>query len=286
VTTVALRRRAGLVTALVAALVVVGAGPAAADTSVSSATAVGLALGGGNTASSGTVTASNDGQNATSSGNTQPALGTLGSQTLITSGTLVQKAVALADGTSAACSGLVGAGGSITIGADGSCTVVNGSGGVSIRLLGGALPVDIKADAITSRCTAASTGATTAASSLANARVVITTLTVPTTIPLAVAPAVGAGVSVPGVATLVLNGQTSPQGAGSVKAGALTVNLLAGGVRVDVATSSCGLNVVTLPVPAVPLSGWTALAVAAVAGWALLAARWVRSRRPAAVRPA
>jgi hypothetical protein len=157
---------------------------------------------------------------------------------------------------------------------------------VSIRLLGGALPVDIKADAMTSRCTAASTGATTAGSSLVNARVVTTTVTTPTTIGLASSPAVGAGVSVPGVATLTLNGQASPQGAGSVRVGALTANLLTGGVRVDVATSSCGLNVVTLPVPAVPLSGWTAAAAAVVAGWAVLAARWVRNRRPAAVRPA
>ncbi|SCX39141.1 hypothetical protein SAMN03159343_0599 [Klenkia marina] len=277
-----LRRRAGMVTALVGALVVVGAGPALADSSQASATAVGLSTNGNPTASSGTVAASNDGQTPVTTGDPQPALTVLGSQTLITSGTLVQRAVARADGTSAACSGLVGSGGSITIGADGSCTVVNGSGGVSIRLLGGGLPVDIRADAITSRCTASSSGATTAAAALVNARVVVSTALGPTTIPLAAAPAVGAGVSVPGVATLVLNGQTAPQGAGSVRAGALTVNLLTGGVRVDVATSSCGLNVVTLPVPAVPISGWTALAAAVVAGWGVLAARWVRARRPAA----
>lgn len=275
---VALRRRAGVVTAVVGALVVVGAGPALADTSQSSATAASLVLAGGSTASSGTVTAANDGQTATTSGNTQPALSVLGSQTLITSGTLVQKAVALADGTSAACSALVGAGGGITIGADGSCTVAKGTGGVSIRLLGGTLPVDVLADAVSSRCTAASTGATTASSSLVNARVSTATVTVPTVVPLAASPSVGATVSVPGVATLVLNGQSSPQGAGSVRVGALTANLLTGGVRVDVATSSCGLNVVTLPVPAVPLSGWTALAGAAVAGWGVLAARRVRAR--------
>jgi len=281
VTTSDLRRRAGLVSVLAVVLVVLGAGPASADTSQATATAVVLTLGAGSTASSGTVTAGHDGQTATSTGNTAPALSVLGSQTVVTSGTLVQKAVARADGTSAACSALVGAGGGITIGADGSCVVAAGSGGVSLRLLGGALPVDLRADAISSRCTASSTGATTGASSLVNARV-----TTAVAVPLAASPAVGVGVSVPGVATLLLNGQTSPQGTGSIRVGALTVDLLTTTAHVEVAASTCGQNAATLPVPAVPLSGWTAVAAVVVAGWALLAARWVRGRVGAPVRAA
>ncbi|MEI4273466.1 choice-of-anchor P family protein [Klenkia sp. LSe6-5] len=280
-----LRRRAGTVTALATALVVLGAAPASADTASASATAASITLLGGSPASSGAVTATHDGETGSTTGNPAPALALLGSQTLITSGTLVQKAVANGDGTSAACSALVGAGGGVTIGADGSCLVAPGTGGVSLRLLGGALPVDVLADAISSRCTASSTGATTAASSLVNARVRTTTLTVPTVVPLASSPAVGAGLSVPGVATLLLNGQTAPQGAGSVQVAALSVSLLADGTRVDVATSTCGLNVATVAVPAVPLTGWTVVAGAVVAGWAVLAARWVR-RRGVAVRTA
>ncbi|MCO7221637.1 choice-of-anchor P family protein [Klenkia sp. PcliD-1-E] len=267
-----LRRRAGVVAAATAALVALWAGPAAADTSQAQATAANLTLAGGSTASSGTVSATSDGQTASTSGNTQPALSVLGSQTLITSGVLVQQAVARNDGTSAACAGLVGTGGGISIGSDGTCTVNPGSGGVTIRLVGGATPVDIKADAITSRCTATSAGATTTGVTLTNARV--TTLA---TINLPVNPGTGVSVSVPGVATILLNGQTQPQGAGSVRVSALYVSLLSGSA-VDVAASTCGLNVATVPVPAVPLSGWTVAAGAVVAGWGVLAVRFVRRR--------
>ncbi len=77
----------------------------------------------------GTFSATSDGQTASTSGNGQPALSVLGSQTLITSGVLVQQAVARNDGTSAACSGLVGTGGGISIGSDGTCTVTPAAAG-------------------------------------------------------------------------------------------------------------------------------------------------------------
>lgn len=268
-----LGRRAGLVAAATAALVALMAGPASADTSKASAVAASITLAGSGAVSSGTFSADSDGQTATTSGNAQPALGVLGSQTLITSGVLVQRAVARDDGTSAACSGLVGTGGGISIGSDGTCTVTPGSGGVTIRLVGGAVPVDIKADAITSRCTATSAGATTTGVTLTNARV-----TTAVAINLPVNPGSGVSVAVPGVATVLLNGQTQPQGAGSVRVSALAVSLLGSTASVDVAASGCGLNVVTVPVPAVPLSGWTVAAGAVVAGWGVLAVRFVRRR--------
>lgn len=272
-TTTRLGRRAGLVAAATAALVALWAGPASADTSKASATAASVTVAGNGTASSGTFSATSDGQTASTSGNGQPALSVLGSQTLITSGVLVQQAVARNDGTSAACSGLVGTGGGISIGSDGTCTVTPGSGGVTIRLVGGVTPVDIKADAITSRCTATSAGVVTSGVTLTNARV-----TTAVAINLPVNPGSGVSVSVPGVATILLNGQTQPQGAGSIRVSALNVALLSGTASVDVAASSCGLNVVTVPVPAVPLSGWTVAAGAVVVGWGVLAVRFVRRR--------
>ncbi|SDF55894.1 choice-of-anchor P family protein [Klenkia brasiliensis] len=268
-----LRRRAGVVAAATAALMALWAGPAAADTSTASATAATLTLAGGSTASSGSFSATSDGATSSTSGNAQPALTVLGSQTLITSGVLVQKAVARTDGSSAACAGLVGSGGGISIGSDGSCTVTPGTGGVSIRLVGGATPVDVLADAITSRCTATSAGATTGGATLTNARV-----STAVAVALPATPANGTSVSVSGVATLLLNGQTQPSGAGSIRVSALYVTLAGSTARVDVADSVCGLNVATLPVPALPLSGWTVAAGAVVAGWAVLAARFVRRR--------
>lgn len=274
-TSLLLRRRAGVLLAATTALVVLWAGPASADTSTASATAASLVLAGGGTASSGSFSASHDGQTATTTGNAAPALSVLGSQPIITSGALVQKAVALADGTSAACAALVGSGGGVSIGSDGTCTVTPGTGGVSIRLVGGLTPVDIRADSISSRCTATSAGVTTAGAALANAKV--TTLG-SADIPIPSSPGQGTTVSVPLVATLLLGGQTQPQGAGSVRVSALYVSLLTGVVRIDIASAACGKNVATVPVPAVPLSGWTVVSAAVLAVWGALAVRVVRRR--------
>lgn len=269
-----LRRRAGVLLAATTALVVLWAGPASADTSTASATAASLVLAGGGTASSGSFSASHDGQTGTTTGNAAPALSVLGSQPIITSGALVQKAVALADGTSAACAALVGSGGGVSIGSDGTCTVTPGTGGVSIRLVGGLTPVDIAADAISSRCTATSTGTTTAGSTLTNAKVLTAGVQ---TLALASNPAAGTSVSLT-AATLLLGGQTQPQGAGSVRASALYVSLVTGTVRIDIASAACGKNVATVPVPAVPLSGWTVVSAAVLAVWGALAVRVVRRR--------
>lgn len=274
-TRTSLRRRAGVVLAATTALVLLWTGPASADTSRASAIAASLVLAGGGVASSGQVAADHDGQTGTSTGDSAPALGVLGSQTLITSGALVQKAVARPDGTSAACAALVGAGGGITIGADGACTVVKGTGGVRIRLLGvgGVSLGEITADALSSQCTATSAGVTTASAALANAKATVV-------LPIALAANPVGGVSVPlgGVATLLLGGQTAPQGSGSVRVSALYVSLLDSVARIDIASATCGVNVATLPVPAVPLSGWTAAAAGVLAVWGVLAARWVRRR--------
>ena len=266
-------RSSWLPAGICAALIMVGAGPAHADTATAAASAATLTLAGGSTATSGTLQASSDGTAQTSSGAPRPALTVLGTQSLITSGVLVQSAVARTDGTSAACAGMVGSGGSITIGADGSCTTVAGTGGVAIRLLGGLTPVDLLADAIVSRCTATSAGVTTAGVSLVNARVSTAVV-----LNLASNPAPGTVVTVPGVAELRLNGLTAPQGAGSVRVSALYVSLASSTVRVDLGQSRCGLNVVTMQVPAVPVTGWAVAALAVLVTWGALATRWVRAR--------
>jgi hypothetical protein len=152
--------------------------------------------------------------------------------------------------------------------------VTPGTGGVSIRLVGGLTPVDIAADAISSRCTATSTGTTTAGSTLTNAKVLTAGVQ---TLALASNPAAGTSVSLT-AATLLLGGQTQPQGAGSVRVSALYVSLVTGTVRIDIASAACGKNVATVPVPAVPLSGWTVVSAAVLAVWGALAVRVVRRR--------
>ncbi|WP_328294943.1 hypothetical protein OG218_19840 [Kineococcus sp. NBC_00420] len=252
-----------------AALGLVSAGSAAADTSVATANAVTVGVLGVSAVTSNTVSASNPGSGATQTTAQTPALSLLGGQGGITAGTLVQTAVARADGSSAACAGLVGAGGVITVGADGTCAVTGGgSSGVQITLVAGTV---IKADAILASCTAASAGTTTNTVKLTNAKVFVAGIP---TIVLNSSPAENSGVVVPGAAQLGLRATSTPAGPGSVQATALTINLLSGTVAaVNVGTVTCGANAKTVPTnalpgPAAPLSA----AALAVLGW--------RFRRP------
>lgn len=279
------RRRARLLIAGVAGAAALGlatAGSAAADTSVATANAVTVGAVGTTAVSSGTAKASSDGTTTTQT----PALSTLNGQGGVTAGTLTQSAVARNDGSSAACAGLVGAGGVVTVGADGSCTVAGGgSGGVQITLVPGtpavtgplgnvlvpAVPATvIKADAILASCSA--TSAPSAAS-----KVVLTNAAVYTggalVLNLTAAPTPNSTLSVTGIATLGLH--TAPsKPTGTVQATALTINLLSGtAAAVNVGTVTCGANAKTVPTdalpgPAAPLS---AVALAAL-GW--------RFRRP------
>lgn len=282
------RRWGRLLTAGVAGAAALGlatATSAAADTSVATANAVTVGALGVSAIDSGTANASNPGSSATQTTAQTPALSVLGGQGGITAGTLVQTAVARADGSSAACAGLVGAGGAITVGADGSCAASGGAtGGVQITLVPGTPEVKVlgkvvtpaiegtvlKADAILVSCTASSTPAATSAVTLANARVTTAGVTV---LGLGLNPAPNTGVSVPGIATLALRSAPS-RPTGTVQATALTVTLLGGAVAaVNVGTVTCGANAKTVPADALP--GPTAplsAAALAVLGW--------RFRRP------
>ncbi|PRY13335.1 hypothetical protein [Kineococcus rhizosphaerae] len=277
------RTRARLLTAGVAgaaAIVLATAGSAAADTSTASANAVTVGALGSPLVTTGWAGASNSGSQTTQTTAQTPALSVLGGQGGITAGTLVQTAVARADGSSDACGGLVGAGGTITVGTAGACTVTGGgTGGVQITLVAGtpavtgpfgavlvpAVPATvIKADAILASCTATSDGTATGKVTLANAAVLVAGVP---TITLAAAPGVNSGVTVPGVAQLALRATSTPAGTGSVQTTALTVTLLSGAVAaVNIGTVRCGANAQTVPAsalpgPALPLSAAALVAV-------------------------
>ncbi|WP_369052044.1 hypothetical protein [Kineococcus terrestris] len=254
-----------------AAALLLAAGPAAADTSTAAANAARVGALTAPLATSGTATASNDGSTALVTTAQTPALSVLGGQGGITAGTLVQTAAARGDGTSTACAGLVGSGGAVTVGATGICTTSSGTGGVRVVLVPG---TEVRADALHASCTASSDGTATASARLVNARVVTVGLTgnvTSTVLSLTGNPAANSGVTVPGVATLGLNVQDAPAGAGSVRASALRITLLSGlAAEVNVGTVTCGANARTVPVPALPGPAVPVAAAALlVAGWGL-----------------
>lgn len=248
------------------------AGPAAADTSQATANAATLSLLGGTLLNTGTCTVSNTGAPQAQQNCSQtPAVTTF--QSVITAGVLAQSAVARPNGTSAACAGLVGATGTIQIGAAGDCTVLTPgpSGGVTLDL---GTVATLRADAILAQCVASSTGgAPMATVTLVNAAI---TLVGGTAIPLNSMPTPNTSVANLGpLLTVTLNEQPVPQAANQVMATALHVTVLglvpgtAPLVDLTVGTVSCGPNAVSAATPifagqSLPISLAAATGVGAV----------------------
>lgn len=246
--------------ALASALALVPAA-AHADTAKASARALGVTTSLGASVGAGAASATSDGTDPDTGGGSG---GAPSSQDVVTAGLVVSKVRALADGTSAACAGLVGSGGSIQIGADGSCAVNAGSGGVRIALT----PlITVTADALVASCTASSTARGATKTVVTNAR-----LTAPLVSTGLSAGQASAGIS--GVLALGTGGSSTFAAAGSGGTTALTASVVGGTVAVDVGRVSCGENAVVVPTPALPLEGWPVVlagaAVAVVAGRALL----------------
>lgn len=249
------------------ALAMLVATPAMADTSQSSASALQISLVGGGLASSGTASATNDGTTESISGNTNPPLTVLGSQTVITAGVLGQDVRAFNDGTSAACAGVLGSAGSISVGAGGTCNVAPGSE-VSLTLgTNGLASIALVADAIYASCTATSSPSATGAASLVNARITSTVLGVTTTLlNLPVNPAPNTGLNVPGILEITLNGQSSAT-PGQLSVTALNISALGDTLAsVTIGEVSCGPNAIAPPIPVIPLAGAPlALGIGAIA---------------------
>ncbi|MER7167425.1 choice-of-anchor P family protein [Micromonospora sp. NPDC000207] len=238
------------------AMAVLAASPAMADTSQSTASALQISLLGGGLASSGSASATNDGTTESISGNVNPPLTVLGTQTVITAGVLGQAVRAFNDGTSAACAGVLGAGGSITIGVGGSCTATPGAAVNLVLGTNGLATITLVADALYSSCTATSSPSATGSASLVNARIVSTVLGIPTTLlSLPANPAPNTGLSIPGLLDLTLNGQTS-SGTGQLTVTALNLTALGGSLAgITVGSAGCGPNAIAPPIPVIPLAG-------------------------------
>ena len=255
-------RRSAWTALTAAALILTTATSAAADTSTATAQAASVTLLGGGLVASPTSSITNPGDQPVltdaSSGSTAALLP---GQSLISGGALVQQTKAYSDGTSVACAALVGVGGSVSIGADRTCTTVNGSGGVTITL---SALATITAKAITASCIARSDGTASATATLSAAKVNVAGL-LPTTLD---ASTPNTGVNVAGIATLVLNQQSID--AGKATATALNVTLVGSTVSARIANVTCGANARTVPASAVPAKGIPlaagVLGVAAVLG--------------------
>jgi hypothetical protein len=108
---------------------------AAATVSQSTARALNLNLGGNNiTSGLGTVKATNDGSGESKTGPTNPPISVLKKQGLLNIGALVQEAAANDDGTSAACSGVAGNGGTGSLAKVGDSSCITPGSPVDLSL--------------------------------------------------------------------------------------------------------------------------------------------------------
>ncbi len=105
-------RFASVVSAATLSVIAVAPAMAAAPVSQAGANAVTLSVA-GTPNGSGDVTARNDGSTETKTGDATPPISVLGGQELLNAGVLAQEATAGSTGTSAACAGLAGNGGSV-----------------------------------------------------------------------------------------------------------------------------------------------------------------------------
>jgi len=276
------RSRAARVGAAIAggvAIALLIATPAMADTSQASASALELTLIGLPAVNSGVFTASNDGTTETFFGNNNPSLAILGAQTVITAGALTQDARAFTNGTSAACAGVLGAGGTVTIGVNEVCTATTTPPVVLTLGVIGLATITLEADAIYESCIANSNPAgASALANLVNARIVSTVLGVPVTLlSLPVNPAPNTGLNIPAVLNLTLNGQSSSPGA--IEGHALTLTALSGSlVSLDIGQVTCGPNAVAPPIPAIPLAGAPIAAGVLAIGTLVGGTVWFRRR--------
>lgn len=276
----------------VTALFVAGAAsPAAADTSQATAQAAEVDLIGLEVLDTGTASASNDGTQPTQdvgSGTTSTPGGIelLTDQDLLVAGVLPQRAVARNDGTSAACAGAVGPGGSIQIGDSLDCTADPGSTPGGVRLLGGDIIGGvgelglISADAIYAECTADSDGTATGSATLVNAVLGGTLLGGILTggTPIAANPGPNTVVNILGI-EITLNKQTST-GPGQIEVTALEADLDLLGLGLGLVTIgkvTCGPNTVTAPIPVVPADGLPL--AAGIVAMVLAGSAWVVYRR-------
>lgn len=209
----------------------------------------------------------NDGSTSQVIETLQGAIPLLPGENLVNTGVYSQTSIANSDGTSAACAGIVGTGGALTLGNDGTCTATGTTGPAIVNLpsfsvAGTGFTFRIEASSLYSYCTAGPADGTSgfsAGSTLANVTLVAqaTVLGIPgpaVRIPINLNQPVSIPAPFNSVISLDLNqvDTTGPQ----TSATALHIGLGPNSsiASIDLGKTVCGSNAVTADVPTVPLS--------------------------------
>lgn len=254
--TMKMTKRAGAVVAAAALLTLAGAPAFAATVSQATAQAIDGQLLGMPLVGTGQSTAVNDGSTPTVTVGENQQLQVLPGQTLLNDGVIAQKAVANDDGTSAACAGVLGEGGTITIGQSGTCTPDNGTAPFLLNL--GDTPLGtltLAGSAIYASCTAGPSddGGFSADSTLVNVELRLGATVIPINadgsfvLPAALAP----------LLTLELNQTDSTGPMTSATALHLTLLSVLGQPLTDITIGhvECGPNATIAAVPMIPADG-------------------------------
>jgi hypothetical protein len=263
----------------------VAAVPASAATVVSQATASALEVSALTVPLIPISSAVNYGTGGTVTSTLSGLLPLLPGETIANTGVYSQTAIANPDGTSAACAGVVGPGGALTLGSGGTCVPTSTSGPAIINLpsvtVGGTgYTLTLTASSIYAVCTAGGAGGPTASSTLAN--VVLTATPIVFGIPgpsINIPINLNQPVSIPPPLNQVISiavNQTSTT-ADSSTATALHIGLGPNSsiLSLDLGKVTCGPNALTVNTPMVPAKG----AGIAVLTLAVLAGGWYVTRR-------
>ncbi|MEO6020993.1 MAG: hypothetical protein ABIP45_12170 [Knoellia sp.] len=215
----------------------------------------------------GVESAQNDGSTPTVTDSEQPLISVLNGQSVLTAGALGEVAVANNDGTSKACSGVTGQGGTVNVGDPTNCTTP-GTSPVVLNLANvvGVVSVRIEAEAITSTCVGAANGTNTGTAKLVGAHLIVdqplllpdfdialdTTVAPNTKLLSLLSPAVQALLSP--LVDVTLNKQVTS--AGTLSVTAIDVAVIANALAsAQIANVTCGPAADLALVPAVPFAG-------------------------------
>jgi len=257
--------RLGAALGLSTVLVVAAAIPAFAATAEATANALTLTLGGSPIVTTGTATATNSGSGETVSGPHGSFINVLNVENQLTAGVLAQNVQANNDGTSKACAGAVGAGGTIQVGTTQDCTYTLGTpAGIQIGGSGG-----IDANAVYAYCDTPASGVPEGGAQLVDATIGGNEIPLN---PPPNTPAPGSG------SPIVLNEQTNnPDGSKTFTAVDLTLppGMPNSGAHLLIGTVTCYPFATTVPTSAFPVKG---LPIAAGVAGLGLGAAYLRRR--------
>lgn len=281
--------------ALILGMLVLGstaATPASAASTVSQSTAAALEVSTLSVPLIPVSAATNTGAPSTVTSSVSSAIPLLPGESLANTGVYAQTAIANADATSAACAGVVGSGGGLTLGQGGTCTPSTTAGPLlinlpSVSVAGTGFTLQLSASSIYAVCSAGGASGPTAQSTLANV-VLTATPTVfgipgpPISIPINLNQAVSIPAPLDQVLSLSVNQVSTTATTSSATALHIGLGPNSSVLSLDIGKVACGPNAPVAATPLVPIRGIpVVVVVAAVFGAAGLLVRRRRVRAAA-----